>query len=850
MNKQTIPVQHPANVSTTTISSQGSNTQPQLDADKTFLARNIVIKPDSIQMEVALEGRWQPVRLSSEANIDQVLKLPEAQLKLDATGTVLTLVTPEAKLSLKSAQSLLSLLGVLKGFGDHSAIQTDAQIKQTPHSQLALPKLGVNVPIPPSIGNLLQQESKLVASLSAKSDKVLMQVFNMFGDKLHQMPVAKKAIAKLVSQLSQQTSNYLQLTQNKGTLKLGRHQHDITQIQTPTPTELKQLQKQVWHGAKLSTAPDGIEVAIATKSTKIKLATSLKSILPKLDTHAFQTQLKEATQSYKEQTLKYDKPLFNVSLADIKQTVKQALQAITQTPFFNRTAQQDTNRANQHPAQQIPSITATAKTYLHQPLYTSAALRPASLALMTLSEGIKQNFSGLDSQNQSAMHKQGLVSAKNQALQSPFGGANATEQQKAKSITPDNNKPNSFALQGDNKQSVSTTKTQATPPVNALQSAQSSAAKIPFEMRLQLIQQVLSAALPKNNGPITAEQLSMTQTKLATQMQLTDVIPLRGAQKSQNAAPASLPLAHILSKPLREAALTQTQTPDLKDPALLSEKISEKMSFKSSQSVDLTRLVHQAFSRLMDEGKATPDMVSQDLFSRLPNIATPLNTSVPMTSFTQALDKLLVTLLGTQLSSQNEAQLPKNVSQEQRIASMVETLFPGNKLQQPKQFIQAVNLSAQQNLVEELSFIQNAMSPTNQTQALGQKFDSESQLLINLFLPMKTPPECRQSELQIGNYKKPAKAGLPEKQVWFVRLNFDYEALGQLSVQAELMDKAVDCEIVGDSPSVCQLAEPHLDALRSKLAAHGLQVGDIALREDAVQVKQFYDKHAIVNIKV
>ncbi|MDK2598271.1 flagellar hook-length control protein FliK [Pseudoalteromonas obscura] len=834
MNKQTIPVQHQTNVSPTTPYSQGRNTQPQLDAEKTFLARNIVIKPDSIQMEVALDGRWQPVRLSSQANVEQALKLPEAQLKLDATGTVLTLITPEAKLSLKSAQSLLSLLGVLKGFGDHSAIQTDARIKQTSGMQLTLPKLGINVPLPPSVGSLLQQESKLIASLSTKSDKILMQVFNMFGDKLHQMPIAKKAIAQLVGQLSQKETNYVQLTQNKGTLKLGRNQHNITQLQTPTPSELNQLQKQVWHSAKLSSHHDGIEVAIATKSTTIKLTTSLKSILPKLDTHEFQEQLKVATRTQSEPTLKYDKPLFNVSLADIKQTVKQALQSITQTPFFNRTAKQSTAQTGQLAQPAIPAMSSTNLSYLHKPLVTPDAVRPNNSPLMTLSEGIKQNFTGLDKLNSSP-----------NAPQASSQPINTTAQ---KATVQPNTVQSDHAQKQQNKVPSAEMPAPSSKPV--LPSSNNSNIKIPFEARMQLLQQVFAAALPKAAAPIAAEQLNLTQTKLGSQPPQNTSIPMRSAQGTVTTSAPSLPLTHILTKPLRESSLTQELTPDHKDPALLSEKISEKITFRSSQSADLTRLVHQAFSRLMDERNATPETVSQDLFSRLPNIATPLNTSVPITSFTQALDKLLVTLLGTQLSTQDNSQLPKNVTQEQRVATMVETLFPGNKLQQPKQFIQAVNLTAQQSLVEDLGFIQNAMSLTNQPQALGQKFDSESQLLINLFLPMKTPPECKQSELQIGNYKKPSKAGLPDKQVWFVRLNFDYEALGQLSVQAELMDRAVDCEIIGDSPSVCQLAAPHLDALRSKLAAHGLQVGDIELREDAVQVRQFYDKHAIVNIKV
>ncbi|TQF69960.1 flagellar hook-length control protein FliK [Pseudoalteromonas luteoviolacea] len=826
MNKQTIPVQSQVNVSTTTFSSQDSNTQAILEADKTFLARNIVIKPDSIQMEVALEGRWQPIRLSSQANIEQPLKLAEAQLKLDATGTVLTLATPEAKLTLNSAQSLLSLLSLLKGFGDHSALQTEALIKPQSNTQLTLPKLGINMPVPAGIGSLLKQEEKLVASLGSKGDKIQIQLFNMFGDKLHQMPIAKKAIAQLITQLSQQTANYVQLSQQKGVLKLGRHQHQISQLQSNTPSQLNQLQQQAWHPVKIHGKPDGIEVAISTKTTAIKLATSIKNILPKLDTQPFQAQLDRASKQHSEPTLSYNKPLFKVSLADIKQTVKSALQAIVEKPFFNRAAATTTRPDSGKRNIAIPDIQPNKTNYLHLPLVSKAAQRPANSPLMALAQGIQQNFASAQMQ---------------------------TPPSTAQTSTPDapnmTTKPESMMTQP--KEKAAPGSHTSSPPQVQTQT------KLTFEARLALVQQVMTAALPKDAKPYAAEHLNLTKSKLIDQPTQKGAIPgpvkelmSQDSAESKRLPAIALPLAHILSKPLRAIALADTSTDTLKNATLLSEKIADKQSFKSPQSADLTRLVHQAFSRLIDENKSTAQEVSQDLFTRLPSIATPLNTSVPVSSFTQALDKLLVTLLGTQLTAQTDAQLPKNVSQEQRVASMVEAIFPGNKLQQPKQFIQAVNLSAQQSLMEDLSFIQNSMSATSQGQALGQKFDSDSQLLINLFLPMKTPPECRQSELQIGQYKKPAKAGMPEKQVWFVRLNFDYEALGQLSVQAELMDKAVDCEIIGNSASVCQLAQPHLDALRSKLAAHGLQVGEIELKEDALQVKQFYDKHAIVNIKV
>jgi hypothetical protein len=121
---------------------------------------------------------------------------------------------------------------------------------------------------------------------------------------------------------------------------------------------------------------------------------------------------------------------------------------------------------------------------------------------------------------------------------------------------------------------------------------------------------------------------------------------------------------------------------------------------------------------------------------------------------------------------------------------------------------------------------------------------------MSLFLPTKLPDNCQQTHLQIGNYKKPTKGNLPEKTVWYIRLNFDYANIGKLSVQAELMDKSVECQITGNSSQVCSLAEPHVDTLRRKLSAHGLQVGDIELVEDAAKAEHFFNQHAIVNIQV
>ncbi len=86
--------------------------------------------------------------------------------------------------------------------------------------------------------------------------------------------------------------------------------------------------------------------------------------------------------------------------------------------------------------------------------------------------------------------------------------------------------------------------------------------------------------------------------------------------------------------------------------------------------------------------------------------------------------------------------------------------------------------------------------------------------------------------------------------MWFVRLNFDFATLGKLQVTAEVMDTAVNCQLLASSQEVTALAHPHLDTLRHKLASHGLNVGELSLKQGATTHQAFYKSHAIINIKV
>ncbi|MCF2909778.1 flagellar hook-length control protein FliK [Pseudoalteromonas sp. DL2-H2.2] len=856
MNKPTISIQNNAHLATSQLNERGSSANPTAATEQTFNARNLVIKPDSIQMEVTIDGRWQGVRLASQSQLQQPLKLPEAEVKLSADGTLLTVSTSELKLQIKPAQTLLSLLSLIKGLGGQSALQLDAQLKGSNQSTLMLEKIGLALPVPPALADLLKQENKLVANLSARQNNLLLQIFNAFGDELMKAPVSKQKLTSLLAQLGNQEQPKIKLGRSSATLQLANQQ-----VEVKTPEAQSALKLNSWFNAQLKAQPDGLQIGVARQSTEVKLATPLQQALPKLATQRFAAELEKAISpaTDSKSTLSYDKPLLNVSMADIKQTVKQALGQLLSRPFFNTkqtqgsqapTATQPPTTAAKSPNATLPQIAAN-----NAALVLKSMTPVHSQPLLQLLDNVEQVFTNITKQATPKGNVQAPLSTPSSPVAERNSGsapAGATPQEPGKISKALSQASAPMPTLG----SAATAKdAQALAPGTTDKPAVASQPSSAFTQRLAILQQVFAAVVPQQK-PYSAQLINpQLQQALSDESAAkpADNLPSQTsstkAEQAESAKPSlSLPIAQILSKTLRQIEATPTQPgPPLQQQ--LSETLSATQQFRSPQSADLMRLVHQAFSKMMDETRHSPEQVSHELFARLPALASQIQPALPNSSFAQALDKLIVTLLGTQLTAKAQ-DLPQQTSPEQRVAALVETLQPGTKLSSPGQFIQAVTQQAQSRLMDDLALLQNNLANNASPPPLAQKFDSESQLLINLFMPLKLPQECRQSELQIGKYKKPAKANMPEKQVWFVRLNFDYAKLGQLSVQAELMDKAVDCEIVGDSASVCQLAQPHLDALRSKLAAHGLQVGEIELREDASQVKHFYDSHAIVSIQV
>jgi len=278
-------------------------------------------------------------------------------------------------------------------------------------------------------------------------------------------------------------------------------------------------------------------------------------------------------------------------------------------------------------------------------------------------------------------------------------------------------------------------------------------------------------------------------------------------------------------------------------PVQLTEKLVALSEQNTSSSIDLNRLVNQAFNRMISSQNMHPTTIERELLSILRPTALPSQTQ--QASFSQGLEQLAVASLAAPIINQAPTNLSFN--NQTGLDALLQVLVPNFKAVNGNKLLEQLQQPAMQAMAAEASQLKNTLAQV-QTTPINQQQDNSA--LAQFFLPMKLPPETGQTEISLGQYKKPSKNKLEAKNVWFVRLNFDYAQLGKLQITAEVMDKAVDCQLLASSQEVTALAHPHLETLRHKLAGHGLNVGELNLQQGTSSHQAFYKSHAIINIKV
>ncbi len=361
-----------------------------------------------------------------------------------------------------------------------------------------------------------------------------------------------------------------------------------------------------------------------------------------------------------------------------------------------------------------------------------------------------------------------------------------------------------------------------------------------------------------NNSPPMIQLFQQVKAGLAALTTNTELLQhSKTATNNNNANAAFLASKEPnLARPLQlmqplEAKLVATLIPQSESkqlisttvPVQLSQKLDQLSQSNNTPSIDLNRLVNQAFNRMISAQNTLPVTIERELLSILrPASLSPQNLQA---SFNQGLEQLAVTTLAAPIISQSPTAIGFN--NQHGLDALLQVLVPNFKALDSNKMLEQLQQTNLQTLANEIGQLKSNLSQV-QTTPINQQQDSNP--LAQFFLPMKLPPEIGQTEISLGHYKKPSKNKLESKDVWFVRLNFDYAELGQLQVTAEIMDKAVECQLLASSQDVTALAHPHLETLRHKLASHGLNIAELNLKQGVPTHHAFYQSHAIINVKV
>ncbi|WP_462176655.1 flagellar hook-length control protein FliK [Pseudoalteromonas gelatinilytica] len=891
-------------------SQHSSNDALKMLAEQNVTARNIVIGKHSVQMDVLINDSWQTLRLSTEQENLKTERFLAANIQLSSDGKQLSITPAPLTITIGKSQQLHALLNLLTQGNAHTTAPYPAQIADS-KALLQLPALKAEFALNNSLVALLKAEAPLKAILlpaTNQQSSFNLNIINRFGNSLHQQMVSQQKVAELVAKLTPEMN--LKLAGQQVQLSVASKQsNELTlPLSTISPKQAKQIQAQwQFHPHALKVTPHSVKETLELVNKMPVQQVLLKNSLSETFIQALKSQAIEPKSALLAPSNSSHSPIsswLKDSFADLKTRISDAVRYFEKLPATTKAAvNQPTNQlieskntisqlgfnANkiniikfaavqqsilQQAAPQLSpkasdSFTANGPLpttkQANSPLTTTQSAKQVSLPvsynnappLIQLLQRIKVSL-------------EPLVSAQNSALKTDTALQQIPADNKAvngavTAIKPD--KPVSEQLAQVKSNFANSVLNNASEP--ATQTKQAPLSPAPNSLTQNVKPEIKGSSAPVQQH---AEQVIKTaaknlvagpnepikQTALATQVineqaqglqkvaqQQTQLHAPFLAAKEPNLAQPLLPIrpieAALIAKllPLPESKpLVSTPLP-----VQLTEKLVALSEQNSSSSVDLNRLVNQAFNRMISSQNMHPTTIERELLSILRPTALPSQTQ--QASFSQGLEQLAVASLAAPII--NQAPTSISFNNQTGLDALLQVLVPNFKAVNGSKLLEQLQQPTMQAMAAEVSQLKHTLTQV-QTTPINQQQDNSA--LAQFFLPMKLPPETGQTEISLGQYKKPSKNRLEAKNVWFVRLNFDYAQLGKLQITAEVMDKAVDCQLLASSQEVTALAHPHLETLRHKLASHGLNVGELNLQQGVSNHQAFYKSHAIINIKV
>ena len=795
-----------------------TNELPQLPSE-VLAAKNIQFSKDSITLDVFIDKHWQTLRLGTTSAPQNLQKIVSANIQISPDGKQLNISPNSTTLTLNQPVQLQRLLNYVSTGTEVQSQPMDVQVAVSPSPKLVIDKLNASIAINKDVAQLLTTEQPLKVVVSTTNKGAQINIINRFADTVHSQPLSQTKLTNLLAAL-------LPSAQLQATPKLAILTHPQKSGSFTTPITNQQL-------AELPNTP--IKVNLVNQADKLFIKTDTNNIKVTLN-NSFSKPFNELLLAQKSNVpevavsasnikvnplLNPDSPIkswLQNSFSDLKTRINDAVKYFENKPFA-AISKSELTQLSTSPAQQKTSL---AIQLSESPLIRVNITQSVSTALNNNTSNIlPEHFSRLPPIVQLTQLVKGSVSV----WQTP---ANT-----AATYTPitNNSTPGEVASAKPSDLKASQPK-----PLITSESSKSNTLLNPTN-------EVATKGLTTSSAQLAINDNNQNNTSTVNTKSITLLTePLSNApSRSQMLQPIEAKLLSTLLK------LPDATTPTDRlayNKQLLSSQITDITDKATKDTPDLNRLINQAFNRMVSSNNINPATIQREILATLQ--PTQLAGDMLQSSFTKGLEQVAVSILAAPLISQSVT--PISFNNQTGLDALLQVLIPTFKMGNTgAKMLEQLQQAQVQALASEIVHVKNTLTQVS-VSTPNQQPDTNP--LAQFLLPMRLPPEAAQTEITLGQYKKPSAGKLEDKNVWFVRLNFDYAQLGQLQITAELMDQALDCQLLASSQEVSAIAHPHLDNLRSKLAKHGLQVGELNLRRGDANNQAFYKSHAIINIKV
>ena len=795
-----------------------TNELPQLPSE-VLAAKNIQFSKDSITLDVFIDKHWQTLRLGTSSAPQNLQKIVSANIQISPDGKQLNISPNSTTLTLNQPVQLQRLLNYVSTGTEVQSQPMDVQVAVSPSPKLVIDKLNANIAINKDVAQLLTTEQPLKVVVSTTNKGAQINVINRFADTVHSQPLSQTKLTNLLAAL-------LPSAQLQATPKLAILTHPQKSGSFTTPITNQQL-------AELPNTP--IKVNLVNQADKLFIKTDTNNIKVTLN-NSFSKPFNELLLAQKSNAPEVAVSASNIkvnplltlnspikswlqnSFSDLKTRINDAVKYFENKPFAT-TSKSELTQLSTSPAQQKTSL---AIQLSESPLNRVNITQSVSTALNNNTSNIlPEHFSRLPPIVQLTQLIKGSVSI----WQTPANTATT--------YTPITNNTTSGEVASAK---LSDLKASQLKPLITSESSKSNTLVNPTN-------EVVTKGLTTSSAQLAINDNNQNNTSTVNTKSITLLTePLSNApSRSQMLQPIEAKLLSTLLK------LPDATTPTDRlayNKQLLSSQITDITDKAIKDTPDLTRLINQAFNRMVSSNNINPATIQREILATLQ--PTQLAGDMLQSSFTKGLEQVAVSILAAPLISQSVT--PISFNNQTGLDALLQVLIPTFKMGNTgAKMLEQLQQAQVQALASEIVHVKNTLTQVS-VSTPNQQPDTNP--LAQFLLPMRLPPEAAQTEITLGQYKKPSAGKLEDKNVWFVRLNFDYAQLGQLQITAELMDKALDCQLLASSQEVSAIAHPHLDNLRSKLAKHGLQVGELNLRRGDANNQAFYKSHAIINIKV